>query len=241
MENIQKTIDDHAKDILRKKIRKSIEEKGISISKAAQSMGYDQRNFDKMLKLGRSGVSVERLLNICHMLGMQVNLGDLRLEAWQLVRTSRNLDEEVEEFLKQHGRNLSEIDRFKLLRGFLLEKFTGDDSVMTSVERDELNRYVMLKVKGFKFAKSENEGPLSVIRIASGDGYRFLRSDEPVPIRTMSISDMAFIEFSKQYGSDYFYKQVIETITFKGEAVEDIVTVDGKVLWAKNESFKGPY
>ncbi|MBI3555697.1 MAG: hypothetical protein HY074_05500 [Deltaproteobacteria bacterium] len=224
-------MDQEIKKLLQNRIRDHLKEKDIPAAQAARDLGVDPRNFDRDLK--SSSVTFERVLAMAYRLGVVVDLGDLREEAYRLTALSKVLDDELDKVIKDaRKKRLSTIEQLRIVAGFLVAKMP-EGHAPTSAEMEEINKLALLKVTSYQKAGDA----ISIVRERTLNGFRFYRPDDETKKDAFSVTRSVLHSFCQLYDEETFYYEVVaKMLSADPGKVADIITPRGEVVW-ENDRF----
>lgn len=205
-----------------------VKKNNLTITKAAEIANMDVRNFERALKTDVASIS--RLSELLRKLQVPFNEDELLKSALLKSKVDVQFEKEMSEIAlaaKANGKTFLEVVR--LVRAYLI-KNKSEFGILSDEELEKINKAALLLAA----EPIETDFPVTLFRERKDDGFRFFRLDKKD--RSLSVSDAVLFGFSKKYGADFFYSDVVvKSLCDEDEIlqVEDIITTSGELVWIK--------
>lgn len=223
-------IDSAYREQLQSLLMKYLKQNGISLTKAAEMLSIDVRNFDRALKTETA--SLERLERFIRRLNIPFNASVLLGQAVLQSKVDLELEKESVEIAKNaKDKGLRFLEVVRLVRSYLLQN-KYKYGVVSDEEIDELNKAALMIVAD----PIRLSFPVTIYRERTEDGFKFFRLEKSN--LTFSVSDDVLFQFGKNYGLDFFYNDVVLTSLCDQDEIKrvtDIITLKGEIVWRKEK------
>ncbi len=241
---VQETIRDEMKEVLKQRINERIEKLGITQKDIAAGTGIDQRNLTNLLK--NPGGGLNQLFRVAQYLQVPIDDDELELETIYWIKRRGEfksyLLNKIKEGIKNDIRNHLDLIRYTYRRfedDFnLLEKKqeVTKEGEWSKIQEDALKVITKLVFATFDLKIATDLNPITVQRKFVNDEYHFFYKSEldRKAKGLVSVNVFVYESFKKKYGAQFFYEEVIvKSVPLnQGEYVQDVVdTNNGTVLW----------